>query len=76
MCIRDRDKILRMIRNETVTTGGTCGIIAVSYTPLVMLCLVGGQGAGKSTFVRLLAGRDEWFSDDLKKLDDENAKLM
>ena len=21
------DKILRMIRNETVTTGGTCGII-------------------------------------------------
>ena len=38
-----------------------------------MLCLVGGQGAGKSTFFRLLAGRDEWFSDDLKKLDDENA---
>ena len=39
----------------------------------VMLCLVGGQGAGKSTFFRLLAGKDEWFSDDLKKLDDENA---
>ena len=39
----------------------------------VMLCLVGGQGAGKSTFFRLLAGRDEWFSDDLKKLDDENV---
>ena len=38
-----------------------------------MLCLVGGQGAGKSTFFRLLAGRDEWFSDDLKKLDDENV---
>ena len=33
-----------------------------------MLCLVGGQGAGKSTFFRLLAIRDEWFSDDLKKL--------
>ena len=39
----------------------------------VMLCLVGGQGAGKSTFFRLLAVRDEWFSDDLKKLDDENV---
>ena len=39
----------------------------------IMLCLVGGQGAGKSTFFRLLAGRDEWFSDDLKKLDDENV---
>ena len=39
----------------------------------VMLCLVGGQGAGKSTFFRLLAVKDEWFSDDLKKLDDENV---
>lgn len=38
----------------------------------VMLCLVGGQGAGKSTFFRLLAVRDEWFSDDLRRLDDEN----
>ena len=28
------DKVLRMIRNETVTTGGTCRIIAVSYTHL------------------------------------------
>ena len=39
----------------------------------VMLCLVGGQGAGKSTFFRLLAIRDEWFSDDLRKLDDDNV---
>ena len=39
----------------------------------IMLCLVGGQGAGKSTFFRLLAVRDEWFSDDLRKLDDDNA---
>lgn len=38
----------------------------------VMLCLVGGQGAGKSTFFRLLAVKDEWFSDDLKKIDDDN----
>ena len=38
-----------------------------------MLCLVGGQGAGKSTFFRFLAIRDEWFSDDLRKLDDENV---
>ena len=41
-----------------------------------MLCLVGGQGAGKSTFFRLLACRDEWFSDDLKRLDDENVFRM
>jgi predicted P-loop ATPase len=39
----------------------------------MMLCLVGGQGAGKSTFFRLLAMNDEWFSDDLKRLDDENV---
>ena len=38
-----------------------------------MLCLVGGQGAGKSSFFRLLAIKDDWFSDDLKKLDDENV---
>ena len=39
----------------------------------IMLCLVGGQGAGKSTFFRLLAVKDEWFSDDLKKIDDDNV---
>ena len=39
----------------------------------VMLCLVGGQGAGKSTFFRLLAIKDEWFSDDIRKLDDDNV---
>ncbi len=38
-----------------------------------MLCIVGGQGVGKSTFFRFLASRDEWFTDDLKKLDDENV---
>ena len=39
----------------------------------IMICLVGGQGAGKSTFFRLLAINDDWFSDDLKKLDDEKV---
>lgn len=37
-----------------------------------MLCLVGDQGAGKSSFFRFLAIKDEWFSDDLKRMDDEN----
>ena len=37
----------------------------------MMLVLTGGQGAGKSTFIRFLAIKDEWFSDDLRKLDDE-----
>lgn len=39
----------------------------------VMLCLVGGQGAGKSSFFRLLAINDDWFTDDLRKLDDDNV---
>ena len=39
----------------------------------VMLCLVGGQGAGKSSFFRLLAVNDDWFTDDLRKLDDDNV---
>ena len=37
-----------------------------------IVCLVGEQGTGKSTFFRFLALKDEWFSDDLKRLDDEN----
>ena len=35
-----------------------------------VLCLIGDQGAGKSTFFRKMAIRDEWFSDDMKRLDD------
>lgn len=38
----------------------------------IMVCLVGGQGAGKSTLFRFLAIKDEWFSDDLRRLDDDN----
>lgn len=38
-----------------------------------MLCLAGGQGAGKSTFLRFLAIKDEWFTDDLSKLGDDNV---
>jgi predicted P-loop ATPase len=53
------------------------GAISRVFTPgckfEVMLCLVGGQGAGKSTFFRFLAMNDDWFSDDLKRLDDENV---
>lgn len=51
----------------------------MSFTLLSgMLCLVGSQGAGKSTFFRFLALKDEWFSDDLKQLGDENVfrKMM
>ena len=39
----------------------------------IMVCLIGGQGAGKSSFFRLLAIKDEWFSDDLRRLDDDNV---
>ena len=38
-----------------------------------MLCLVEDrQGGGKSTIARFIATRDEWFTDDVKNLDDEN----
>ena len=39
----------------------------------VMLCLVGGQGAGKSTFFRLLAVKDECISQDAGALDNRNV---
>lgn len=35
-----------------------------------MLCLVGQQGAGKSTFFRFLALNDAWYSDALRNLSD------
>ena len=38
-----------------------------------MLCLVGEQGLGKSSLFRFPALKDEWFSDDLKRMDDENV---
>jgi predicted P-loop ATPase len=41
-----------------------------------MLCLAGGQGAGKSTFFRFLALKDEWFTDDLKRIDKEDVYLQ
>ncbi len=34
-----------------------------------MLCIVGLQGAGKSSFFKLLAIRDEWFTDSLNSLE-------
>ena len=42
------------------------------------ICLVGDQGAGKSTFLRFLAMNDKYFTDDLNRLDDEKiaAKLQ
>lgn len=34
-----------------------------------IICVVGNQGAGKSSFFRLLAVEGEWFTDDLKDLE-------
>ncbi len=49
------------------------GAIARIFRPGIkfdyIICIAGDQGAGKSSFFRLLAVRDEWFSDDLKDLD-------
>ncbi len=60
---------------ETLFAGGHPAVFSPGSKYEEMLCLVGGQGAGKSSFFRLLAIRDEWFSDDLKKLDDDRVYL-
>ena len=53
------------------------GAIARVFNPgskfELMLCLAGGQGAGKSTFLRYLAMEDCYFTDDIKKLDDDRV---
>ena len=38
-----------------------------------IICVVGNQGTGKSTFFRFLAINDDWFTDDLKDL--ESGKI-
>ena len=58
------------------------GAAARVFTPGIkfdyILCLVGEQGAGKSSFFRLLAINDDWFSDDLAEMDTSKVyeKLM
>lgn len=39
----------------------------------IALCVVGPQGGGKSTFFRFLAINDDWFTDDLRRLEDKNV---
>ena len=55
------------------------GAISRVYNPGIkfemMLCLVGSQGVGKSSFFRLLAIKDDWFCDDIKKLNDDEIYL-
>ncbi len=38
-----------------------------------MLCLFGGQGIGKSSFLRMLSVKDEWFCDDMNNLESDKA---
>jgi len=49
------------------------GAVSRAFKPGIkfdyIICVVGDQGAGKSTFFRLLAVDDEWFTDDLKDLE-------
>ena len=54
------------------------GAIARVFTPGIkfdtMICIVEDkQGGGKSTFARFLAMQDEWFTDDIKNLEDDNV---
>ena len=53
------------------------GAIARVFKPGIkydtMVCVVDDQqGGGKSTMARFMAIKDEWFTDDIKNLDDEN----
>ena len=53
------------------------GAVSRVYEPGIkfdyMLCLIGSQGTGKSSFFNFLAVRDEWFTDDIKDLESEKV---
>ena len=55
--------------------GAVCRIFDPGCKFETSICLVGDQGAGKSTFFKFLAIKDEYFSDDLKRLDDEKIVI-
>lgn len=54
--------------------GAICRVYKPGIKFEVVVCLVDPvQGSGKSTICQLLAINDDWFTDDLKKIDDENV---
>ena len=46
--------------------------VDLKFTPGNCYGVIGANGAGKSTFFKYLAINDDWFSDNLDHLDDEN----
>jgi len=51
--------------------GAVCRVFHPGIKFETSICLVGDQGAGKSTFLRFLAMKDDFFTDDLKNLSDD-----
>ena len=54
---------------RTFMLGAICRVFHPGTKFDCMLCIVGVQGAGKSSFFQLLALRDEWFTDNLRDLE-------
>ena len=67
----DSDLVYECLKHFMI--GAILRVFHPGYKMDEMLCLVGTQGAGKSTFFRFLAIKDDWFSDDLKHLNDEKV---
>ena len=67
----DTDLVYECLKHFMI--GAILRVFHLGYKMDEMLCLVGTQGAGKSTFFRFLAVKDDWFSDDLKHLNDEKV---
>ena len=67
----DSDLVYECLKHFMI--GAILRVFHLGYKMDEMLCLVGTQGAGKSTFFRFIAVKDDWFSDDLKHLNDEKV---
>ena len=70
------ESAIHIVANEKAIKIFLLGAIKRVFQPgckfETMLCLVGGQRREVQLF-RLLAVKDEWFSDDLRRLDDDNV---
>jgi putative DNA primase/helicase len=71
--VDDHNRNLRQTQSRAILLGAIARIFRPGCKLDTMPVLIGGQGCGKSTFVRILATRSEYYSDTPQRLDSKDA---